>query len=644
MAAWVDSLARRFGYAKPAPAPQRRDFSAAVVSRLTASWRASNLSANADLYRSLDVLRARSRDLCNNNTYARKFLSMVGVNVVGANGFALQARIYDRPGVQDKAACDAVEAAWSRWCARGVCDAAGQHSFRDLCTLLIRATARDGEFIVRILRGKSAGNAFGFALQALDIDRLDTSFNRSGDGNDVRMGVEISDTGRPVAYYLKTEHPGDMWLVSQSSRSDRRLRVPAADILHRFIADRPEQQRGVPWMHASMTQLNNLGGYEEAAIIAARVGASKMGFFTSPDGNLDPLADGQDEAGVPYTDADPGTFGTLPAGYDFKSFNPDYPHAMFGEFIKAALRGAASGMDVAYHSLGNDLEGVNFSSIRAGTLEERDLWMQKQAWFIDSFLEPVYAEWLRSALAFGQIALPNGTALPVEKADKFMAHEFQPRRWPWVDPLKDIEAARLEVKSGIASPQMIAARNGVDIEDVLDGIAQFEEAVTRRKLASVTYAEGVNAVATADAPGADPADVPAVKAAQITADAQVRSAELAVDAARATQPAQTIIHLPASPEVRNDITVQAAAPVVVPAPEVRNEITVAAPAVHVAAPNVEVRAELVLPEQPAPIVEVKVDMPDTLRIASLPERITRTEVARDISGNLVTSTQREVDA
>ena len=588
------------------------------------------------------MVRARSRDLCNNNTYARKFLSMVGANVVGAHGFSLQARIYDRPGVQDKGACDAVEAAWKRWCARGVCDAAGQQSFRDFCATLMRAVARDGEFLVRVLRGKDAGNAYGYALQVLDIDRLDTSFNRAEDGQpEVRMGVEINAYGRPLAYYLKTHHPGDMWMASQSSRSDRRVRVPASEIIHRFTVDRPEQLRGVPWMHAAMGQLHDLGAYTEASIIAARVGASKMGFFTSPEGNLDPLADGQDGNGVPYTDADPGTFGTLPAGYDFKAFDPDYPHAMFGDFIKAALRGASSGMDVAYHSLGNDLEGVNFSSIRAGTLEERDLWMQKQSWFIDAFLEPVYTEWLRSALAFGQARLDNGTPLPTEKADKFMAHEWQGRRWPWVDPLKDIEAARLEVRSGLASPQMIAARSGVDIEDVLDGIAQFEESIKRRQLTIVTYAEGVNAAPLADTEptsGRDAAVQPDPDPVRdLAALAMARMAEPA-----AVPPAPTfIMH---NHPAENNITVAAARNEIIvpaqPAPEVRVEV--AAP--HVTVEATEVRVEAIMPEQPAPVVEVTVEMPDEMRIVSLPDRATTTTIKRDIGGNIVESTQMERDA
>ena len=68
---FLENIARRFS-AKPAPRPQnRRDYNAAMLSRLTASWTTTNLSANSDIYRNLDVLRARSRDLAQNNVYAK---------------------------------------------------------------------------------------------------------------------------------------------------------------------------------------------------------------------------------------------------------------------------------------------------------------------------------------------------------------------------------------------------------------------------------------------------------------------------------------------------------------------------------------------------------------------------------------------
>lgn len=461
----------------------RRNYAAAQINRLTEGWTTSNLSANAEIQGGLDNLRARSRQLARDNDYVKKFIALVATNVVGPNGIGLQARIYDAGGAPDAPGNKAVERAWAKWCARGVCDVTGRHSMRDLEHLLIKAVARDGEYLVRIIRGTAAGNPFGLALQVLDIDRLDTRLNRPAqDGQTaIRMGVELNAYGRPIAYWLTNRHPGEIYAAAGEQGATHQV-VPAADIIHGFISDRPEQVRGVPWAHASMLRLNNLAGYEEAAVVAARVGASKMGFFEKKDGApevLDTIADDEDSSGQLMTDADPGTFGELPAGVTFQPFNPDYPSAMFPDFVKAHLRGIASGLGVAYHSLANDLEGVSFSSIRSGTLEERDEWMVVQGWFIEAFHERLYPEWLRHALAFGQVVFDSGKSAPVSLFDKFSAHVFKGRRWQWVDPLRDVQASIEAIDANLKSPQDVANEMGEDYEDVLVAIKAAQEMEAR---------------------------------------------------------------------------------------------------------------------------------------------------------------------
>lgn len=466
----LDALIRSLAPAiQNAPPPVViRGFDGAAVNRLTASWLASNASIDHELRSDLDRLRARSRDLARNDEYARKFVRMARNNIVG-QGFVFQARVMDGLNAPDNIANQAIERAMDSWGKRGVCEVTGRLSFADVQRLLICAVVRDGEFLVRKVRGADSGNAFGFALQVLDIERLDTRFHRAPGGgqNAVIMGVEIDAYGRPVAYHLFESHPSD------TTAGRRRERVPAQDIIHGFVPDELEQKRGIPWMHAGMRRLNDLKGYREAAVIAARLGASKMGFYTTPDGATPP-ADGTDAAGVPFETAEPGVFGVLPEGVSFETFDPTYPHEQFDAFNKACLRGIAAGWGVSYNSLANDLEGVNFSSIRSGVLEERDEWMVLQDWFIQAFLEQVSEEWTGLALLSGAIMTPSGAALPASKREKFSAHVWQGRRWSWVDPKKDMETAVLAIFYRLKSPQQVAYEMGIEIEDVLDQIARFE--------------------------------------------------------------------------------------------------------------------------------------------------------------------------
>ena len=477
-------------------APQVRRLQAATLDRLTASWFATEQSINQDLRTDLNRTRARGRDLALNNDYAVKFVGMCKNNIIGPGGIRLQVRVIDSPGKPDRMASQAIESAWTDW--GKACDITGQQSFRDLCETLVGSLPSDGEFLVRIIRGPESGNKYGMALQVIDVDRIDTQLNQvaTSNTNAIIMGVEVNTYRRPVALHLFAGHPND-----GAGASRQRVRLDINDTLHRFKLERAEQMRGIPWMAPGMISLHHLGNFKLAALLAAEHGANHYGFFTTPDGQA-PL--GNDEYGQTVTTTQPGTYDTLPQGVGFTPHESKYPNEVFGPFVKTTLQRIASGWRVAYHSLGNDLEGVSYSSIRSGALEERDRWASDQEWFIAAFMEPVYTAWLQSALLMGAITMPNGSALPAAKLAKFQKHEWQARRWEWVDPQGDMNAKILAVKAGLMAPQDLASSMGYDFEDVLAAIASAQQQAA---------ALGVQLTAYDPTPGAQAAAQPATQTA-----------------------------------------------------------------------------------------------------------------------------------
>ena len=600
------------------PIPRKRRLDAGEVTRLSAGWTPSNLPADEEVKRSLERIRARSRDLAYNNEYAKKFLQMVGTHIVGPGGFTLQSQVME--GRQpDDLARRMIEAAWWKWCARGNCEATGRMSFVELQRLVVETVARDGEAL--ILRRRGAANAWGYELKLIEIDRLPVQHNATlKDGNSVVMGVELNGDGRAVAYWLNL---GEL----DTAQPLRLTRVPADDVLHLYRPGRPEQHRGLPWMHPVMTGLKMLAGFEEAAIVAARVGAAKMGFFTSPDGQADPLADDNVD-GEFYQDAEAGAFGVLPPGYKFESWNPDYPHQNYETFIKARLRSIASGLGIAYHTLANDLAEVNYSSARAGTLEERDNWIVLQDWLIDALLRPIFTDWLAEALAKGAILLPTGLALPAAKFDKFVEHKWQGRRWTWVDPLKDIEASVSAIKAGLQSPQTIAAQQGLDLADVIDDLATANKMATSAGLAPYAAPDPAPAPAPEPAPQPDPA-MRDMLMAMMARSMEPREVPPPNVIANITTPATTVNieatridnHLPA-PEIINQVSVEPT-PIEVRAGDIYNQIDV----------------------EPTPITaEVNIDVPPPEVKVSLPARKTVGTIERDANGNITRTEQVETDA
>lgn len=466
------------GGSVPSKGGQRRDFNGAKFDRLTSSWMTINLAIDMELRGQLDALRARSRDLFKNNEYAARFGHMIRDNVVGADGFTFTARSMDPNGKQDAGANKAIEAAFYRWMQAQHCDVRGKQSFIGICRSLALALARDGEYLVRRVRGRGE---FGYQLQVLDVSRLDTKYNQAmTDGsNAIIMGVEVDAFRKPVAYHIFTAPPSMQGLAPR-----QRERIPAAEIIHGFMPLEDEQTRGVPMLHAAMRLLNDLGGYREAAVIAARLGATKMGFFISPDGQS-PTGDNSANKNEFIQQAEPGTFDVLPEGYDFKEYNPAYPHAQFDAFIKGALRGVAAAVNVSYGSLSGDRGDANFGSQRVGMLDEREGYMGIQRHLIDEALFVVFNDWLEQAMVRNKILLDNGSPLPIAKIDKFREHQWLGRRWQWIDPLKDMEANIAAINNGLSSPQMVAQQSGHDIEAILDDLANFRDMVKARDLTLV---------------------------------------------------------------------------------------------------------------------------------------------------------------
>jgi len=452
----IQYLKRKFSPPKTAV----RRFNATQSSRLTLDWITACLSQDGELKGQLPILRDRSRDLERNNEWVKGFLRSLENNTLGEKGVSLQVRAKEPSGQLDEIANNIIERAWKQWSKVGNCEVTGRHSWVDVQRLILRCIARDGEVLIRIIKKST-----GLCLQILEADLLDDSYNaRADNGNEIRFGVEFDSYRRPVAYHLLGNHPGDSQFNADFKR---RIRVPAEEIIHPFKTERPEQSRGIPWLVSSMNRLKMLDGYAEAELVAARTGAAKMGFFTkaTPDGWTGEI---DDDGNLPV-DSSPGTIEELPAGVDFKSWDTNHPNSGYGDFVKSCLRGVATSLGISYNALSNDLEGVNYSSIRAGLIEEREVWKAVQRMMIDHVLEPVFEAWLEVELLSGRLGLP------FDKFFKFNAPEFRGRRWAWVDPKKDMEAAVLAMRNRIKPLRDIIAEAGDDIYDVLAKVKEDEE-------------------------------------------------------------------------------------------------------------------------------------------------------------------------
>lgn len=441
-------------------------FSSAESSPLD-KWATTPVAPDAFIQRYQAILVARSREQWSNNDYSKKYIALMRQNVVGPKGVTMQARVTKPRGALDKDVNAAIEVLWQDWGDKGNCEVTGKLTWIQVQWLLLETTARDGEFFLRYVYGADAG-PHGFAVQLIDSQRCPVwyeNYNR-GDGTFIRHGIEFSRYGRPIAYHFASTDEWDAYFYTFGGRGF--IRIPAEEIEHGFLQEMIGQRRGLPWASTSLFRLHHMEGFEKAAVQNARAGAAQMGFIEYDEGK-GPEAD--DDTNVADTiDAEPLSFHELPEGAHLKEFKPTYPSGEFAVFVKAMLRGAASGMGVPYNELANDLENVNYSSIRQGTLDARENYKEKQQWLIDSLHKPVYAAWLKWKLLRGDIKV-RGEPLSPAKLDALRQVAWQPRRWTWIDPKSDVTANVTAIRAGLTSPSQVIRDQGREPEQVYLEIA-----------------------------------------------------------------------------------------------------------------------------------------------------------------------------
>lgn len=468
------------GVAARAMKAMRSLISSAAVNRLTGDWGTQPQPADWIVNKHQRALVARSREQLFNNDYFKAYARICRQNIVGASGLVFQSKARTASGKTDKKAKGAIERAMSDWSKRQNCDVAGKLSWRAIQRHCVQSAVTDGEFMLRKYVGRNFGK-YGFQLQVLDPVRCPVDYDLAGmaDGAFIRHGIEFDKFGKPIAYHF-VQPAANRSSDAYSYAGRWFTRIPADEIIHGFLSEIVGQKRGLPWLSTGLFRLKQMGAFEDAAIVNARVGAAKLGVIEFSEGEGPECNDYSEEDELPEINGEPGDFLTLPNGAKLSKFDPTYPSGEFAAFMKQVLHSFSAGGGVSYHTLSGDLENVNFSSIRQGTLDEREHFKELQEWLVEELAEPVFEAWFDQAILRGAITTDNGTALPASKAAQFSEHDFQGRRWDWIDPNADMKAAEGRKNNLLASPGALIREQGRDPaavwQEIGDDIKAMKEA------------------------------------------------------------------------------------------------------------------------------------------------------------------------
>ncbi len=397
--------------------------------RGTKSWKASEGDADADTLHDLPALRSRSRDLVRNYALAAGAIHTKVTNVVGS-GIRPQSKV-DATflGLTAEQASEwqqNTEREFSLWAESQSCDMERTGNFYDLQDLAFRSVLENGDVFVNLPFNTVPGQPYDLRVQLIEADRISNpNWKADGSltegGNELLGGVEKNEFGAPVAYYMSNVHPG---AIQRNSVRWARMeafgpKTGRRNMLHLYRKLRIGQSRGVPDLASVIEPLKMLERYTEAEITAAVISGMFSVFVKTATGDglnlyeesrpASPYSPGSalpDSSPMRQVEMGSGAIIDLLPGEEVTFADPKRPNTAFDPFVMAILRQIGVALELPFEVLVKHFTN-SYSAARAALLEAWRFYLNRRAWLVSQFCQPVYEEWLSEAVAIGRISAPG---------------------------------------------------------------------------------------------------------------------------------------------------------------------------------------------------------------------------------------------
>ena len=144
-------------------------------------------------------------------------------------------------------------------------------------------------------------------------------------------------------------------------------------------------------------------------------------------------------------------------------------------------RQIAVGLGVDFAELTGNGDGTISAVARQSMLRTREMYKDRQRTVAALVLNRLYYAWLHSFLRLSVSGEWEDDADFTRLGD----HEFQGRRWGWIEPTAEVNAAVVAVAHGWRSDAEIAAEYGNDIDDNIREAARIDSAKAEAGLITI---------------------------------------------------------------------------------------------------------------------------------------------------------------
>lgn len=388
-----------------------------------------------DLVSSLPYIRNLCRNYERNNATVRAAVEGIVANVVGS-GIDLE------PDTGNSDTDDKIRKEWVSYCRDCFIDGMSMYQGQSLA---MREIVVSGESLWRIVvdREREKTGRIPLCILPLESEWLGDNGGTVAPADDGFVGgIYVDKYGRPSGYALR-------------SANGTIERVDPKWIIHAFERRRALQIRGEPWLAPILTTLKQEKDLVTIELEGAKVSAGFAVAIETAGGIPDDL----DEKGSPVRDINIGQVTELMPGEKVTMLAHNRPVQQIKEF-RGMLRGdEAAALRIGRRWLDRDISDCNYTSVRADMLDQERLTKPTQDWFGHQCMGRVY----KAVLPY--LALRAGIETPADN------YRLVPDGQPYVDPLKDAQAAAFAISFGLSTYEAEIGKRGGDYRAVWKKLA-----------------------------------------------------------------------------------------------------------------------------------------------------------------------------
>lgn len=319
-----------------------------------------------------------------------------------------------------------------------------------------------GEAFIRKVRSESNIERYTYAF--IRPERVSDPPGAAVDPlvNDGILYNSEGDAAEPIGYYVQKETINPLSNVMEYEL------IPAGEIIHVYNRILPQQRRGIPEVQTALNiirEIKLLRGLE----IQAVKNAAKTSVILTTDAEpiLDAAYNGEEisvpSPGATGAELPDGVFIARP-GYTPTFGESKHPATAFNEFKTTLAADVGAALGIGSGKINNNHAAYNFSSAKMDEQHDAVVVSVRQKKIASAFLDVVFNDWILEYSERDEIAL--------EFLETAGAPEQIARRWLFpsprsIDRLKDAQADAAELANNTITLEEIAARRGLDLEELL---------------------------------------------------------------------------------------------------------------------------------------------------------------------------------